>query len=79
MAKAVAPSEIPALPAGCTGWARSTKRIGGMFHAHVLGITACGSIHLDRYTSKEVSNLGEMQYWGVCPRCLAKAEKRVGV
>lgn len=74
MAKAIVPTQMPKLPEGMNGWARSTKRRGGMFHAHVLGFTACRSIMLERYTSAEATSLGEMQYWGVCPRCMAKAK-----
>ena len=73
MAKAIAPKEIPELPEGMTSWARSTRRVGGMYHAHVIGFTACGSIRLDRHHSEEVLHVGDMQYWGVCPRCFAKS------
>lgn len=73
MAKAICPKEVPALPEGMTGWARSTRGRGGMFHAHVLGWAACANIKpLDRHHSEEARNLGDMQYWGVCPRCMAK-------
>lgn len=73
MAKAIAPKEIPTLPNGMVQWARSTRRVGGMFHAHVIGQTACNSIHLDRFHSEEARDVGDMQYWGVCPRCYKKA------
>ena len=75
MTKAIAPKEMPALPKGKTAWARSTKRAGGMFHAHALGFTACNSVVLDRHFCEAAENLSSMQYWGVCPRCLAKVEK----
>lgn len=73
MTKAIAPEKTPELPEGMNAWARSTKRAGGMFHAHVLGMTACGSVRLDRHHSKTAEGLGDLQYWGVCPRCMAKA------
>jgi len=73
MTKAISPTEFPKLPEGMIAWARSTKRVGGMFHAHALGFAACGSIRLDRHQSVATDELGAMQYWGVCPRCYAKA------
>lgn len=76
MTKAIAPKEMPELPEGMVQWARSTRRVGGMFHAHVIGMTACGSIRLDRHYSEEARAVGDMQYWGVCPRCYAKAFKQ---
>ena len=72
MAKAIRPKEMPALPEGATGWARSTKRIGGMWHAHALGRAICGNLHIDRHECEEAPTLGNMQYWGVCPRCYNK-------
>ena len=75
MTKAIAPKKIPELPEGRTAWARSTKRAGVMFHAHSAGFTACNSVVLDRHQSETASGLGDMQYWGVCPRCLAKVVK----
>lgn len=72
MAKAIAPKEVPALPEDCVGWARSTRRPGGMYHAHVLGRTACGTVQLDRHQSEEPRGLGDFQYWGVCPTCFKK-------
>ena len=72
MAKAIAPKEFPGLPEGMIAWARSTKRHGSMFHAHALGMTACGSVRLDRNQSQGVLSLGHMQYFGCCPRCMAK-------
>ena len=74
MAKAIAPKEMPELPEGTVGWRRSSRR-GSMFHAHVSGFTACRSIYLDRDKSIAADSLGDMQFWGVCPRCLAKAAK----
>lgn len=73
MAKAIAPKEMPDLPEGMIEWARSTRRPGGMFHAHVIGQTACGSITLDRF-SEAANGLADMQYWGVCPRCFRKSQ-----
>lgn len=72
MAKAVVPTEFPELPEGMNSWARSTRRTGGMFHAHVLGFTACNSLRLGRHHSKPATGLADMEYWGVCPRCYAK-------
>lgn len=73
MARAIAPKEFPPLPDGMVQWARSTRRVGGMFHAHVIGMTACGSIRLDRFNSEEARDVHDMKYWGVCPRCYKKA------
>lgn len=56
-------------------WARSTRRAGTMYHAHVLGSTACGSIRLDRHDSIEADSLFAMQYFGVCPRCYRLATR----
>jgi hypothetical protein len=75
MTKAIAPKEVPALPEGMVEWARSTRRFGGMFHAHVIGLTACGSIRLDRHHAEVARDVHDMQYWGVCPRCMAKAKR----
>jgi len=72
MAKAIVPAEFPALPEGANSWARSTKRRGGMFHAHAFGMTACRSVLLDRHQSRQADSLGDLQYFGVCPRCMAK-------
>ena len=71
--KAIVPQEMPTLPDDCTGWARSKRGRGGMYHAHTLGFTACGSLVLDRHKSEPVRYLGDMQFWGVCPRCFRKA------
>lgn len=75
MTKAIAPKEMPKLPDGMVGWARSTRRVGGMFHAHVIGLSACRSIRLDRFKSKSPDGLHDMQYWGVCPKCYALSLK----
>lgn len=72
MARAIVPKTLPGLPEGAISWARSTRRAGGMYHAHALGFTACGSIILDRFHSEEARDLGDMVYWGLCPRCFAK-------
>lgn len=72
MARAVVPTEIPALPEGANQWARSTKRAGGVFHAHAFGLTVCRSILLARHHSEPASSLGHMQHYGVCPRCMSK-------
>lgn len=69
MAKAIAPKEMPNLPHEAIGWARSTRRSGGMYHAHALGFTSCRTIQLDRFASEEPRHVGDMQYWGVCPKC----------
>ena len=78
MARAFVPRSEPILPEGMTGWARSTKRVGSMYHAHALGLTACRSIVLDRHQSEEPQGLGDMQYWGLCPRCVAKGLRENG-
>lgn len=75
MARAIVPTEIPPLPEGTMTWTRSTRGRGGMFHAHCLGITACGSIILDRHHSEEARHIGDFQYWGVCPRCMGKVKE----
>jgi len=74
MARAVCPQAEPPLPEGAIGWARSTKRAGSMYHAHALGFSVCGSVVLDRHASEEPRGLGDMQYWGICPRCYAKSK-----
>lgn len=74
--KAIAPKEIPALPSRATGWARSTKTAGGMFHAHALGTPVCGAqMLIERHKSEEPRGLGDFQYWGVCPHCYKMAER----
>lgn len=75
MTRAIVPTEIPPLPESASAWLRST-RVGSMYHAHTgLGGTLCERIRLDRHKSEEVRNLGDMQFWGVCPRCLAKSRQ----
>lgn len=72
--RAIAPKEMPALPAECVAWARNRRR-GSVYHAHVIGIAACGSAAVrDRHKTEEPRHLGDMQYWGVCPRCIAKGK-----
>lgn len=73
MPRAVAPSDMPAVPDEAQGWRRS-NRAGSMFHAHSLGRPLCGAhVNLDRHKSVAPEGLGDMQYWGVCPRCFRKA------
>lgn len=73
MTRAIAPREFPALPPKAQGWRRSNRQ-GSMFHAHSLGLPICGAhVNLDRNTSRAPDNLGDLQYYGVCPRCYAKA------
>jgi hypothetical protein len=74
MAKAIAPKEMPSLPEGATAWARSTRRAGGMFHAHVIGFSSCGKMRFDRFKSVAPNGLHDMQYWGVCPSCYKLAQ-----
>lgn len=74
MAKAIAPKEMPALPENAVEWRRSLRR-GSVYHAHVIGFPACGArIYLDRNKSEYPRGLGDMQYWGVCPRCYSKGK-----
>lgn len=76
MSRAISPREVPGLPEGATGWRRSTRRAGGMYHAHdPLGRSICGTLQLDRHKSEEPRSLGDFQYWGACPRCHRKAEE----
>ena len=70
--KAVSPREMPPIPEGANGWRRST-RAGSMYHAHSLGYAVCKSIYMERHKSEDVKSVGDMQFWGVCPRCYAKA------
>jgi len=73
MTRSIVPKSVPGLPEEGIVWLRSTRGHGGMYHVHTgLGGTACGSIRLDRYHSEPARHLGDFQYWGVCPRCLAK-------
>lgn len=70
MARAIAPTETPKLPEDAIGWRRSTKRPGGMFHAHALGFPSCGArMVLDRHKSVGPEGVHDFQYWGVCPKC----------
>lgn len=79
MPKAIVPESFPLpLPAAQTGWARSTKRAGTMFHLHALGFAACRSIRLERHESSEPESLGDLRYFGVCPRCYRIAQKESG-
>ena len=70
----VVPAEMPTLPEGCTGWARSTRRAGSVYHAHVLGFAACKTIRLDRFKCEAARGLRDMQYWGVCKKCFQAAK-----
>lgn len=72
--RAVNPPKFPPLPEGAMQWSRSTKRAGGMYHAHTMGMTACGRV-IERLHSAGANSLGDMNYWGVCPKCYAKATK----
>lgn len=75
MSKAVKPNEVPPLPERAARWRRSIRK-GSMFHAiDALGHSVCGSIYLDRHKSTGPDGLGDMQYWGVCPRCYSKGKK----
>lgn len=74
MSRAIKPDAMPPLPAGMVEWRRSSRR-GSVFHAHAIGLAACGRIRLDRFRSEGPRDLGDLQYWGVCPRCYAKAMK----
>jgi hypothetical protein len=75
--RAISPKEIPPLPEGTMMWSRSTKRAGGMYHAHLFGYTSCTKVRLERHHSEEVKSLNDMRYWGVCPKCYAIATKKV--
>lgn len=72
--RAVSPQEVPPVPENMTGWRRSTRR-GSIYHLHLMGEAACGRLHLDRHRSESTSRLGDMQYWGVCSRCLRIATR----
>lgn len=79
MSRAIVPSEMPAVPENWTEWRRSTKRAGGMFHLRdAIGGTACNALRLERHTSEPLANVGQGQFWGLCPRCVAKAKKEPG-
>jgi hypothetical protein len=75
MSKAITPATLPALPSGATGWARSTRRAGGIFHAHKLGQALCGALYIDRHQSEMPKGQGDLKYFGVCPRCYSKASQ----
>jgi hypothetical protein len=76
MARAVVPAEMPAVPEKFARWRRSLRR-GSIYHlTDFLGAAACSRHRrFERYTSEGPRHLGDMQYWGVCPRCLAKSKK----
>lgn len=75
MARASAHSEIPQLPENAVEWRRSLRR-GSMFHGHVIGFPACGArLYLDRHKSEALKDIGHGNYWGFCPRCVAKGKK----
>lgn len=72
MSQAINPKTMPTLPEGAAGWIRSSRE-GSMYHAHDwLGMSICGRIGFDKYRSHRTQNLGDMQFWGVCPRCFKK-------
>lgn len=75
MTRHVVPEIVPPTPDGYTGWARSTKRAGGVYHLHALGLTACRRLVLDRYDCHNAEGLGDFQYWGACPACHRIATK----
>lgn len=73
MTKAISPSAMPSLPDGAVAWGRKLRQ-GSMFHAHALGHPICWSaVYLERFKQEAPRDLGDMQYWGVCPRCYAKS------
>lgn len=73
MAKAISPQEMPPIPEEFTRWRRSLRQ-GSVFHlTDYVGIAACRAMALDRHKSEGPRHLGDMQYWGVCPRCYRKA------
>jgi hypothetical protein len=75
MARAVVPTEMPRVPEAYTRWRRSTRR-GAVYHlTDYVGASACGQIRLERNTSEGPRHLGDMQYWGCCPRCFKIAER----
>lgn len=74
MARAAAPTEMPATPDEYTGWRRSLRK-GSVYHLHSLGVTACRSLVLDRHKSESPRHLGDFQYWGCCPRCIAISKR----
>jgi hypothetical protein len=67
---------MPTVPEAFVEWRRSTKRAGGMFHLRdYIGGTACNTLRLERHESEPLTNVGQAQFWGLCPRCVAKAKK----
>jgi len=75
MTRAIAPATMPAVPGRYQGWRRSLRR-GAMFHLiDYLGVTPCRRRALERNASRAPDNLGDMQYWGACPRCIKISER----
>lgn len=75
MARAIVPTEMPPIPDGFTRWRRSLRR-GSVYHLTTfLGTSACRSMNFERNKSEGPRQVGDMQFWGVCPRCFAKATK----
>lgn len=75
MTRAIVPQSMPELGVA-SEWRRSLRR-GSMYHAHTaLGRTLCDRIWLDRHKSAATDNLGDLQYWGCCPRCYRLAGNR---
>lgn len=75
MPKAIKPTEFPPVPETSRGWYRSLRQ-GSTFHLiDYLGGLLCANRKIDQYNSEEAAGLGEMQYWGVCPRCYKKVIK----
>lgn len=74
MAKAVVPQEFPPVPEEASAWLRKL-RAGSVYHLHSgCGTSICGSAALrDRHKTEQARHLGDMQYWGCCPRCFKKA------
>ena len=74
--KAIAPTTVPPLPDGANDWRRSA-RVGSMYHAQAYGRAVCGSHALqNRHKTETFKTIGDLQFWGVCPRCYAKALTR---
>jgi hypothetical protein len=73
MTRAISPLTMPQL-GDASEW-RRPRRHGAMYHAHTaLGFTLCKPHPwLDRHNSETTDNLGDLQYWGCCPRCYKKA------
>jgi hypothetical protein len=74
MARHVVPAEMPATPDEYTGWRRSLRR-GSVFHLHSMGLAACRSIVLDRHNSESPRDIGDIQYWGCCARCVSISKR----